>query len=87
MGNLLQSKKAFKYYVVNIKIPRYIVHYTPRYFNTYALSLNAFLLLATITHEIFGLIQGPLESSKSYTISIKSIVIFDFINYQHLSII
>ena len=55
MSNLLQSKKLFKYSVVSVKIPRYIVHYTPRYFHTYALSLNAFLLFATTTHEISGL--------------------------------
>ena len=55
MSNLLQSKKMFKYSVVSVKISRYIVHYTPRYFHAYALSLNAFLLLVTITHEISGL--------------------------------
>ena len=55
MSNLLQSKETFKYSVVSVKIPRYIVHYTPRYFHAYALSLNAFLLLVTITHEISGL--------------------------------
>ena len=55
MSNLLQSKKAFKYSVVSVKIARYIVHYTPRYFNAYALSLNAFLLLVAIAYETLGL--------------------------------
>ena len=55
MSNLLQSKKMLKYSVVSVKISCYIVHYTPRYFHAYALFLNAFLLLITITHEISGL--------------------------------
>ena len=55
MSNLLQSKKPFKYSIVSVKIPRYIVHYTPCYFHAYALSLSVFLLLKAITHEISGL--------------------------------
>ena len=55
MSSLLQIKKAFKYSVVSVKISRYIVHYTPRYFHAYALSLNDFLLNVTTTHEISGL--------------------------------
>ena len=46
MSDRDKSKKVFKYSVVSVKIARYIVHYTPRYFHVYALSLNAFLLLS-----------------------------------------
>ena len=58
MSNLLQSKKMFKYSVVSVKISRYIVHYTPRYFHAYTLSLNAFLLFVAITHEISELMNA-----------------------------
>ena len=68
MSNLLQSKKALKYSVVSVKISRYIVHYTPRYFHAYALPLNVFLLLVTTTHEISGLIlKLKLRYSEIYS--------------------
>ena len=66
MSNLLQSKKTFKYSVISVEIPRYIVHYTPHYFHAYALFLNAFLLLVTITHEISGLVVQFYESETAY---------------------
>lgn len=57
MSNLLRRKKSPKHSVVSVKTPSHIVHYAPWHFYTYALFLNAFLLLVTITHEISGLVR------------------------------